>query len=59
MARVIKWSKHANIKYSQILEFLENRWGASVTKAFVKRTYEFLDLLIEFPEIGSIENESR
>jgi plasmid stabilization system protein ParE len=59
MARVIKWSKHADKKYDKILEFLTDKWGESVTKSFVKRTYEFLDLLEEFPEIGSIENPER
>ena len=31
----------------------------SVTRAFVRRTYEFLDLLAEFPEIGSMENPEK
>ena len=59
MAKEIKWSKHADKKYDKILEYLSEKWGENVTKAFVKRTYEFLDLLVEFPEIGSIENPDR
>jgi plasmid stabilization system protein ParE len=31
-------------------------WGKRVTSAFVKKVYDFLDVLIEFPEIGSLEN---
>jgi len=30
-----------------------------VTKAFVKKVYDFLDILIEFPEIGSVEHAER
>lgn len=37
----------------------EDKWGENVTRAFVRRTYEFLDLLAEFPEIGSVENKDR
>jgi len=56
MALTLKWSKHADHKFDQILEYLEKEWGANVNKAFVKRTYEFLDIIVEFPEIGSLEN---
>lgn len=59
MARVVKWSKHADKKYDKIIDYLLGEWGENVTKAFVKRTFEFLDLLIDFPEIGSVENEDR
>ena len=30
-----------------------------MTSAFVKKVYDFLDILIEFPEIGSLENTER
>lgn len=59
MARIIKWSKYADKKYDEIIEHLLDEWGENVTKAFVKRTFEFLDLLVDFPEIGSIENADR
>ena len=56
MALKIKWSKYADQSFDQILEYLQTEWGDSVTRAFVRRTYDFLDLLAEFPEIGSLEN---
>ncbi len=59
MARIVQWSKHADRKYDKILEYLLDEWGENVTKAFVKRTFEFLDLLVDFPEIGSVENADR
>lgn len=59
MALTIKWSKRADNKFDKIIEYLEKEWGEKVTRAFVKKTYEFFDLLIDFPEIGSIENADR
>jgi len=59
MALKIKWSKYADQSSDRILGYLEAEWAENVTRAFVLRTYEFLDLLAEFPEIGSIENPEK
>lgn len=59
MAIKVKWSKCADQSFDRILEYLEAEWGENVVRAFVRRTYEFLDLLAEFPEIGSVENAER
>ncbi len=59
MALKVKWSKYADQSFDRILDYLEAEWGEKVTRAFVRRTYEFLDLLAEFPEIGSVENPER
>ena len=59
MALTIYWSKRADNKFDKIINFLEEEWGETVTKAFVKKVYDFLDILIEFPEIGSIEHIER
>ena len=56
MALKVKWSKYADQSFDRILEYLDAEWGGNVTQIFVRRTYEFLDLLSEFPEIGSMEN---
>lgn len=56
MALKVKWSKYADQSFDRILNYLESEWGENITRAFVLRTYEFLDLLAEFPEIGSMEN---
>lgn len=59
MARIVTWSKNADKKYDEIINNLLEEWGEKVTKSFVKRTFELLDLLVDFPEIGSIENSDR
>ena len=59
MALTIYWSKSADKKFDKILTFLEEEWGETVTTAFVKKVYDFLDILAEFPEIGSLEHTER
>jgi plasmid stabilization system protein ParE len=56
MALRIFWSKRADKKFDNILDYLNTEWGEKVTSAFVKKVYDFLDILVEFPEIGSLEN---
>jgi len=57
MAVEIVWTKRGNNKFEKILDFLADEWGTQVTKAFIIEVYDFLDLLSEFPEMGSIENK--
>lgn len=59
MAREIVWAKRADKKYILILEYLNQEWGKDVTEAFIQRTYAFLDILVDFPEIGPIQNPDR
>ena len=59
MALKVKWSKYSAQSFDQILDYLEAEWGEHVTRAFVRRTYELVDLLSEFPEIGSLENPGK
>ena len=33
--------------------------GESVAKAFTRKVYDFLDIISEFPEIGTIENKEK
>ena len=59
MALKIKWSKRADKKFDKILDYLLINWGDSVTTQFVRKVYEFLDILSEHPEIGSLENNEK
>lgn len=55
MVRKIVWTKRANKKFNSIIRFLEEEWGDQVTGNFVKQTYSLLDILLEQPELGTIE----
>ncbi len=59
MALTVYWSKRADRKFDQIIEYLEREWGETVTRAFVRKVYDFLDILVEIPESGSIEHAGR
>ena len=59
MALDIKWSKRADNKFDKILEYLTDEWGETVKKNFIKKVYAFLDILAEFPEIGTVEHEEK
>lgn len=56
MANQIVWTKRADANFDKILEYLHVQWGQKVTIDFIKRTYDFLDILIDFPEIGVMQN---
>ncbi len=59
MALKIVWTNRADKSFDKILEYLETQWGNRVVRSFVKKTYDLLDILMEFPEIGSVENEEK
>ena len=59
MALEVYWAKRADRKFDQIINFLIKEWGENVARAFVKKVYDFLDILSEFPEIGTIENTEK
>ncbi len=59
MALKIYWTKRADKKFDQILDYLHSEWGEGIAKAFTKKVYDFLEILSEFPEIGTIENKEK
>ena len=59
MAFKIKWTARVDLKFDKILQYLTTNYGEQVTKNFINKVYDFLDILSEFPEIGSIENQEK
>lgn len=59
MALKIYWTKRAYHKFDDIILYLTTNWGESTTSIFVKKVYDFFDILTVFPDIGTIENESK
>jgi plasmid stabilization system protein ParE len=55
MALKIRWSTRADIKLDQLIIYLQSEWGDSVVQAFMRKLYDFLEILSEFPEIGSMQ----
>jgi plasmid stabilization system protein ParE len=59
MALAIVWSKRADKKFEKIIDYLNENFGEIVTRSFIRKIYDFLDILSEFPELGSIENRKK
>ena len=59
MALTIRWSKRAEKKFDQIIAYLLSEWNEKVTATFVKKVYDFIDTLADFPEIGIMENKEK
>lgn len=59
MALDVKWTKRADKKFDKIIEYLISEWNENVAKNFILKVYNFLDILSQFPEIGSLENKER
>jgi plasmid stabilization system protein ParE len=56
MARKIIWTKRANKRLNQIINYLEGEFGETITKNFVSNTYQILDLISQNPNLGTMEN---
>ena len=59
MALEVFWTKQADRKFDKITAYLSLQWNEQVTGTFVKKVYSFLDILSEFPEIRTIENQEK
>lgn len=59
MALEIQWTKRADQKFDQIIDYLLDEWSKPVAETFIKKVYDFIDTLADFPEIGTIENEEK
>ena len=57
MALEIVWSTKADKRFDKIIDYLFTNWGEITTKNFIQKVFNFIDILKEFPEIGTIENK--
>lgn len=59
MALKIYWTKRALNNFDKILKYLEKEFGESTTKSFAKKVHEFSDILQDFQELGTMQNEEQ
>jgi plasmid stabilization system protein ParE len=59
MALEILWTKQADRKFDKIIDYLFHKWNQKVTESFVKKVYDTIDTLAEFPDIGTIEHKEK
>lgn len=51
----ILFTKRAERNYNSIKDFITKRWGVKIAESFEINTIDFLNILQEFPEIGTVE----
>lgn len=53
------FTRRAEQNYQAIKRYLIRNWSVKVARAFEEKTTDFLNLLEEFPEIGTVEVEEK
>jgi plasmid stabilization system protein ParE len=53
MALKVKWSKNARNRYSEIINYLFSNWTEREVSAFMDRTDEVLQTIVEHPRLSS------
>ena len=51
----IVWTKKAQRRLAEILEYIQLEFGDQATQSFTTKTKDFTRLLSEFPDIGAAE----
>jgi len=51
MALKIIWTKRAEACYTKIIDYLETYFTEKEVRKFVRQSYEFFELLSEYPEV--------
>ena len=59
MALKIQWTSRADKKFDLILDYLLVEWNQKITVSFVRNVYDIIDILAEYPEIGTLENPEK
>ncbi len=59
MVRKIRFTKKADKRFDEILTFLNTEFGQSAVVNFLERTYSFFDIIIDFPQIGRIQDRQK
>ena len=57
MASVI-WNRRASKQLQKLQEYLEQEFGINTVKTFTGKLFKFLDLLVKYPHIGTLENKT-
>jgi len=58
MAQII-WNKRASRQLAELQSYLQQEFGEKTAEAFTSRIFKFLELLLQYPKIGSLENPEK
>jgi plasmid stabilization system protein ParE len=59
MARRVVWTKRATTNFKRIIIYLEDNWGSKVTRDFVKKSFRVIELIQDYPQLGSLEDREK
>ena len=59
MVKTVVWNRRASNSFNSIISYLQQEWGDKVTRDFVVRTYDLIELLVANPEMGLVEHFER
>lgn len=59
MARKVKSTKRADLRFEEIKNYLTKEFGETTTERFVKKVFSFYDILGTFPQIGVVHNPKK
>lgn len=49
------WTEKAQRRIGEVLEYIEREFGTKARQTFIEKTQDFTQILIEFPEMGTLE----
>ncbi|MCJ8164976.1 type II toxin-antitoxin system RelE/ParE family toxin [Pontibacter sp. E15-1] len=58
MAQII-WNKRASKQLAALQKYLQEEFGEKTAQICTVRIFEFLELLLKYPQIGSVENTEK
>lgn len=59
MALEIFWTKRSQNSFHDTVNYLEDEWGNSSAKKFIKKVKHFIEIVEKNPDIGKIELEDK
>ena len=57
MALEIVWTTLAEKTFEDIIVYIKTKWNSKTADNFIIKTFNFLEVLSAFPEIGKIERK--
>ncbi|GAB3822928.1 type II toxin-antitoxin system RelE/ParE family toxin [Pontibacter rugosus] len=58
MAQIV-WNKRASNQLADLQNYLQQEFGDKATQTFTYRIFQFLELLIKYPQIGTLESPEK
>jgi len=59
MVKTVVWNRKASNKFNAIISYLQNEWGDNVTQNFVVKTYQIIEFISQYPEMGTLEDHEK